>query len=794
MFGGILKIPAMALLLGTAAYSLRCAPATGAAPVRRAVVVGIDRYRLASTQPRATPPADRILPKGTPAQRVWTDLDGAVNDAETMRALLMARLGFHGSDILTLENEQATAEAILISIQKHLIDDARPGDVSLLFFAGHGSLIRNIGTRERSGFDQTLVPADAPRGVPDIRDKELARVLRRGAAKGVVLTAIFDSCHSGSVARGKWNLGAKTRELAPDSRYVEDPPDLDATGKPLPDPESSGVLVLSASQDYQPAIEMDTVSGAHGLFTWALTRVLQTAPPNERVDRLFQRVRALMQSEGSLQEPVLAGAGRSERSLTGLQVEDSNAITAAVERVWDKRVRLGGGAGVGLNPGCELRRISPSKQESGSRIRVDKVLGLASAEAVILEGASSVQEGDLFQVTRWAAPEEAALHVFIPRAPMSMAQLSKLGAALSSLRNRVHWIEDPARESPTHVMSWSGRSWILERNPAVGPPIDLGAEPSAAALAARLPRDAGFLLILPVPSTFLSGIRLGPGTANDAIAPETSPARAHYVLNGRYRDGKVSYAWLLPHVTEAELARRYEEARRSGASPPAMAMPIRTDWTTDPGELTNAAKKLARIHGWLQLDAPADALRFPYHLALRDVGSRSLITGGTMQDGQEFKIVIASDPERLRDAVAGDSLSPRWIYVFCIDQQGKSTLLFPPRGQGNADNRFPLPDALSHPPASYEPDLKVELRVGEPFGIDTYFLLASEEPLPWPEALEFSGVRQDTRGGLDSLGRLIGRVGDGTRGGPVAVPANWSIDRLVLRSVEDGGGHATPKK
>jgi hypothetical protein len=265
-------------------------------------------------------------------------------------------------------------------------------------------------------------------------------------------------------------------------------------------------------------------------------------------------------------------------------------------------------------------------------------------------------------------------------------------------------------------------------------------------------------------------------------------------LNGRYRAGEVSYAWLLPHVTEAELARRYEEARRNGTSPPAMAMPVRTDWTTDAAELTNAAKKLARIHGWLQLDAPADALRFPYHLALRDAGSRSLITGGTMRNGQEFKVVISADPERLREAVATDSLRPRWIYVFCIDQQGRSTLLFPPRGQGNSDNRFPLPGAISHPPASYEPDLKAELRVGEPFGIDTYYLLASEEPLPWPEALEFSGVREGTRGGLDPLSSLIGRVGNGTRGGPVAVPANWSVERLVLRSIEDGGAYATPKK
>src|SRR5262249_49339018 len=155
------------------------------------------------------------------------------------------------------------------------------------------------------------------------------------------------------IARGAWNRGAKTRSLAPDSGYVEDPPDLDANGKPLPSPEDSGMLVLSAAQDYETASETDTDRGTHGLFTWALTKILQTAPPNERVDRLFQRVRAVMQSEGSLQEPVVAGRGRGELSLLGLKADGTNMLTAAAERAWDDRVRLQAGTGASLNVGCE---------------------------------------------------------------------------------------------------------------------------------------------------------------------------------------------------------------------------------------------------------------------------------------------------------------------------------------------------------------------------------------------------------------------------------------------------------
>jgi hypothetical protein len=790
MFRNVLLLP---LLVGILTGSSSAPTPTDAKPVRRAVVIGINRYQSRAMPPGAIPQSNRMIPKGKPPERTWTDLDGAVNDAETIKVLLTGRLGFQSADILTLEDRQATAAAILGAIQKHLIDDAQPGDISLLFYAGHGSLIRNLATPERSGFDETLVPVDAPLGVPDIRDKELARILRAGVLKGVLLTAIFDSCHSGSIARGKWNASAKTRQLSPDSRYVEDPPDRDANGKPLPDAESGGMLVLSASQDFEPAIEIDTGAGPHGLLTWALSRVLQTAPPNERVDRLFQRVRAVMQSEGSLQEPVLAGAGRGERSLLGLPANDTNQVTVAAERVWDNRVRLGGGFGIGLNKGCELRRISSSKQGAGARLRVDKVLGLASSEAAIVNAASSIQPGDIFELTRWAASEASALKVYIPGAPLSMDRLASLGATLSSLRARFHWIDDSSQESPTHVMSWSGKSWILERNPASGLPVDLGLHPTAESVAGHLPPNAAFLLLLPAPTAFVAEIQVGPGTMNDAIALEKSPAQAHYVLSGRYRDGAVSYAWLLPRVTEPELGRRYEDARLKGMPPPAMAMPLRSDWTSDGAGLADALQKLARIYGWLQLDAPADPLRFPYRLALRDLDSAKLMTGGTVRKGQGFKVVIASDPDRLREAVAADALSPRWIYVFCIDQHGKSQLLFPPHGQGNSDNLFPLPAAKMNPPASYEPDLRSELTIGPPFGIDTYYLLASEEPLPWPEALEFEGVLHDSRGASNALGLLIDRVGRANRGPAPTVPLNWSVARLLLRSIDDGGGDVPPK-
>jgi hypothetical protein len=116
-----------------------------------------------------------------------------------------------------------------------LIEAAKPGDISVFVFAGHGSRMRNEGSDEADKMDQTLVPADSENGVPDIRDKELARLYRKAAEKRILLTVIADSCHSGGVSRG---LGrpAITRDAVPDPHVVNDPPDIDPkTGKPYTD-------------------------------------------------------------------------------------------------------------------------------------------------------------------------------------------------------------------------------------------------------------------------------------------------------------------------------------------------------------------------------------------------------------------------------------------------------------------------------------------------------------------------------------------------------------------------------
>src|SRR6202034_3235506 len=74
--------------------------------------------------------------------------------------------------------------------------------------------------------DSTLVPADAWTGGYDVRDRELTRIFNAALDKGVMLTVILDSCHSGAFTRGI-PLSPKVRErmLPYDPRDINEAPD-----------------------------------------------------------------------------------------------------------------------------------------------------------------------------------------------------------------------------------------------------------------------------------------------------------------------------------------------------------------------------------------------------------------------------------------------------------------------------------------------------------------------------------------------------------------------------------------
>jgi hypothetical protein len=722
---------------------------------RRALLVGIDQY-----VPRS-PAVQSAAAKAARPKSAWSDLRGAVNDIDELREVLIARYGFNASDIHVLKNADATRVRLLSEIRAWLVDSASAGDVSFFFYSGHGSQVRNSRSEEADKLDESLVPADANRGAPDVRDKELAALFGAALDKNVLLTAMFDSCHSGSIGRGA-PRAARFRFIQPDERDVADPSRPSA-------PEERGALIISASQDYQLAAETeDDEHHVHGLFSSALLKTLRSMPVNQTADRVFLQLRALMQSGDIPQEPVLAARESRRRSpLFGEGSENRSALTVAVQSIQaDGSVILQGGIAAGIRKGAELQRVG-EQQGITPRLRVIQEQGLTRSKAVAIGAATrtgaGLTPGTLFEVVRWAANRRPALRVWTGPAMDSTALRHRLAEVQTQLASaNLKLIDDPTVPgSDLGLVRWNGSVWQLVRQ---------GAEPQTSLSTFDPSNVARRMISVPLTTEAAAALDLGIGTENDAIDVVNNPDAADYQLIGRERDDKIEYAWVRPlAVTQADEP---------------SALPVRTDWFRydegHPGELAEQlrqhALRLGTIRSWLQLESPADSGRFPYHLAVRNVATNAVRTTGPTKGGETYQLVLTLD-----EAMARDGFDRRFVYLFAIDSDGRSQLLFPRATAGAVENRLPI----SNPERALPEQITLrEFTVSEPYGVDTFVMLTTASQLADPTVLEADAVR--TRGKRDDpndpLSRLLRQTSSRKRGLSIFTPTDWSLERLTIES------------
>jgi hypothetical protein len=716
---------------------------------------------------------------GTFSHRDLDDLEASVNDARAMKQLLIDSFGFEEQNIVLLLDQEATADSILTALKRHLVDEANPGDISLFYYAGHGSRMRNRNTDDPTGLDQTIVPADAWRGTPDIRDKELVRIFRPAAQKGVNLTIIADSCHSGSIVRSGWRV----REVpADEQRYVEDPPDLGPDKKELPVPEDLGALVLSAARDDQPAMEMAGGGEPHGVFTWALLQVLESVTPDERLDHIFQRVQALTESEQPEQEPVMAGRGRGEKTLLGESSGVHSSITAAVESMDEGGIKLQGGSATGLREHCVLKSVRTKADVPKTRLEIVQVLSPGSSIARVAGGsADDVHPGDLFELEKWVVPQTERLRVYVPPTPPSLPAV-KAAVAEAEKLTEVDWIDDPTVRRPDVSIDWEKVGWVLKRG---WKRIPLGQTFTTAQLRQEIGSGkVRFFFSVPLPFEAVRALDLGEGSPNQAVQLVSQPNEAQYVLSGRLTDKSFAFAWTSQTGSDEEFATMTAARTRRGRPSVGSLMPLRSDWiVAEPGSvaklssaLTDFALGIARVKGWLQVQPPLDVKPFPYHLAFRSAGKSEPIENTELQAGK-YELYLKADTglDRTQD------VPPRAVYVFVVDRIGASHLLYP----GHDEKRkIPLLDADDTVPDEIPLGM---ITVGAPFGYDTYVVLSSDQSLPRADVLEFDGVQKDVARSADRLyaddplTMLILGLQQGTRDA-VRVPVDWSLERTIMHS------------
>ncbi len=777
------------------------ASSAGVAETQRALLIGINTYQPAGTT--AEHPAGCVY--GRCELGSFQNLDGAVNDAQAMADLLTSpKFGFPASQVVLLADpapaaprpgvvvlpaSDTTHDGILAAMQKYLVDLPQKGDTVVFYDASHGSLRVNSKGNKLTVLvdgkyvhaDSTLVPSDAYKGGYDVRDREMTRIFNAALDKGVHLTVIFDSCHSGGISRG---IGPVYREraLAFDPRDIAEAPDTLPNGQPKPSPTDrtdNSALVFSAVQQDQTAKEMPTTGTAtepHGAFTAALIEALQALPADTPAVLVYERVQAVLEgSNVPNQDPDLdASEARRQQPLFGGDAAKSSKIrTAALGTGDDGRVTLDIGRVSGVGVGSEFTSVDPASK--AIQLRVTDLSGIARSTAEVVSPAGAkVAPGAIFELSKWVPADNPALRIYMWPATLSeddvlaaVAQVQASGATL---------VSDPAEEPWTHVLSWDGAHWTLQQAGSTAT-IDLGAPLTAAAIKRNLPAAARLWANLPPPRELAA--KLAPAGSDSAVQMADDLTTALYALTGVVSADGPAYAW----YHKSELAAGPPAANAAPHSPGCSATsqyPVRSDWVSVDSaaaidrastKLDDYSSLLAKVHGWLELaNSPANASTDDYYsLALiTSSGDSALPADQLTHQGDQLKMALAST-----DRV----VEKRWVYVLDIDCHGKGSVLYPGNYTGNQypnDSDMGREFLLRGAPV---------LRIGPPYGVDTLILLSTAQPLPDPYALNFEGVATRGARGVESpLEKLLTQTSGGTRGFSGEVPTNWGIGLTTVHS------------
>ena len=141
----------------------------------------------------------------------WNTLSSG-NDTVLIKDALQ-RQGFLPANITVLSDAGATRDGILNAIRDKLINKVKPGDIAVFHYSGHGQQMEDDNNDEADGYDEALVPYDAPADYDaqtgfskHLRDDQLGLALKKLrealGAKGNLLV-ILDACHSGTATRGQ---------------------------------------------------------------------------------------------------------------------------------------------------------------------------------------------------------------------------------------------------------------------------------------------------------------------------------------------------------------------------------------------------------------------------------------------------------------------------------------------------------------------------------------------------------------------------------------------------------------
>jgi len=746
-----------------------------ARPTSHALLIGIAHY---------APPAGSALPASAGHSidsrfapgASWHSLQGPLTDVAAMHVLLQETYGF--ADIRELKEEQATRQGILDAINQ-LIADTEKGDRVVIYYSGHGSQ-RLDSKSSKNQRDQTIVPVDAWKGVKDIRDKELAQLFDKIVFdKQARLTAIYDSCNSGTMARGITESVERTLPYDDDDVAKEQSAVLESDLKRIP--QQGDAIIVAAAGPTQSAVEARYPEDGqvHGAFTRALIRVLRQNTQALSAEDVVSAVASMLHADPlDFQQPSVEG--RVQESLFGDPVA-LHELHVRVTKASYGKITLDMGSAAGFDVGTEFSGLKPGGDGTKTVLTVTSIDGPTASTASVKSGDTQVTAGEIFEASSMVYPQAARLVVFLPKpGPVpTAAAIAHIKALFPSLS----WVDDPAVEPVNYLVAEGAGGWVAfgQDGHAVKP----GAGP----------RGAAFLLLAPPPSV-VDRIRRTEPFKRNAFQFTDSPSAANYYLAMRVRaDGVAEYALFDPRVLAAHKADAYvvtkendpAEAELNGGKSPDvvcrndLSFPVRTAWLHDgtasatedsiAPALARRILRLGKLRVWQQIPSMTSGVTdWPYHLAIARANAAAT-DPLHLNEAYDVRLVTTAD------ALSKHAVSPKYIYLFGFDCAANPYQVYPTDETNGVAQGPPLTADGSYPTTF----TLMSESVTEPLGADTLFLLATREKINNLSLLTYDGVIESQSRG-SGLDELMVNLNDAGSRGAAPVVTTWQVQQLVIPS------------
>lgn len=267
------------------------------------------------------------------------ELRGCWNDVQNIKRFIMAR-GYKEEDMVVLTDAASDPRSIptrqnMTAAMHWLVRGAQPGDALFFQYSGHGGQAKATQGDEADGMNETILPLDFEQA-GQMEDDELHAIMVRPLPMGCRLTAIFDSCHSGTaldlpyvystsgnikepnvvagVGKGlmgaamnyaQGNIGGMLKGLMGTFNEARNSESAEAFTKQNRS-SPADVVMLSGCKDAQTSADAVEAGKATGAMSWAFIEVLSQYPQLSYV-QLLNATRDLLAAKYS-QKPQMSSS------------------------------------------------------------------------------------------------------------------------------------------------------------------------------------------------------------------------------------------------------------------------------------------------------------------------------------------------------------------------------------------------------------------------------------------------------------------------------------------------------